>query len=278
MAITRILLHADDSPASESRLQAALALASALGAQVTALHLVAEPFLGAMVGKHLPESFVREHLAGLEQEADARLAALAAIAVGRGATLETRRTTGTLDRLPMLLAREGRCADLIVVGPASVAGGSDDTLLAEAAFMDTGRPALVVPPGWAGTLPPTRAVVAWDGSREAARAAGDAIPLLQKATDVVVLVVDAAAASGRFSDRPGSGISGYLSRQGVPARVKAVASRGAIGATIQAEVQEEEADLLVMGGYGHSRVRETLFGGTTRYTLEHLSVPVLLAH
>ena len=57
--------------------------------------------------------------------------------------------------------------------------------------MDTGRPALVVPPAWAGTLPPKRALVAWDGSREAARAAGDAVPLLQTAEDVVVLTVDA---------------------------------------------------------------------------------------
>jgi nucleotide-binding universal stress UspA family protein len=278
MAITRILLHADDSPASETRLQAALALATAFEAQVAALYLVAEPFIGATVGRHLPKGFAREHLATLEQEAEARLAALAALAAGHGATLETRRASGMLDRLPILLARAGRCADLIVVGPASAEGGSDEALLAEAAFMDTGRPALVVPPGWAGTLPPSRAVVAWDGSREAARAAGDAVPLLQKATDVVVLVVDAAAAGVRFSDQPGSGLAGYLTRHGVKARVKQVASGGAIGATILAQVQEEQADLLVMGGYGHSRVREMLFGGTTRHILQQVPVPVLLAH
>ena len=70
--------------------------------------------------------------------------------------------------------------------------------------MDTGRPALVVPSDWSGNLPPTRALVAWDGSREAARAAGDAVPLLQKAAEVVVLVVDAHAPA-RFSDSPGPG-------------------------------------------------------------------------
>ena len=280
MTIKQILVHVDDAPATEARLQAALALAAACEAQVEALYLVAEPFLRASVGRHLPDGFVREHLAALEQEADARLAALQALAVAAGQTLATRRETGMLDRLPILLARRGRGADLTVVGSAGPAGGGgDETLLAEAAFMDTGRPALVVPAGWAGGLPPARALVAWDGSREAARAAGDAIPLLQQATDVVVLVVDAHAAGQRFGETPGAGLAAYLARHGVQARVKQVPGiAGGPGPTILAQLQEERADLVVMGGYGHSRIREMLFGGTTRHILDHTTAAVLLAH
>jgi nucleotide-binding universal stress UspA family protein len=280
MAFKQILVHADDTPGCEARLQAALALAAACGAQVAALYLVAEPFLRASVGRHLPEGFVREHLAALEQAADARLAELAALAAAKGQTLETRRATGMLDRLPILLARQGRAADLTVVGPAGGdGGGGDEALLAEAAFMDTGRPALVVPPDWAGTLPPARALVAWDGSREAARAAGDAIPLLRHAGDVVVLVVDAHAAGPRFGDEPGAGLAAFLARHEVKARIKHVAGiAGGPGPTILAQAQEERADLLVMGGYGHSRVREMLFGGTTRHILDQTTAPVLLAH
>ena len=218
MSIKQILVHVDDAPASEARLQAALAL-------------------------------------------------------------ESRRATGMHDRLPILLARQGRAADLTVVGPAGGEGGGDDALLAEAAFMDTGRPALVVPPAWAGTLPPARALVAWDGSREAARAAGDAVPLLQHAAEVTVLVVDAHAAGPRFGDQPGAGLTAFLARHAVKARVKHVAGiAGGPGPTILAQAKEERADLLVMGGYGHSRVREMLFGGTTRHILDHTNAPVLLAH
>jgi len=144
--------------------------------------------------------------------------------------------------------------------------------------MDTGRPALVVPAAWAGQLPPKRALVAWDGSREAARAAGDAVPLLKLAEDVVVLTVDAHRAPGRYSDDPGRGLSAFLTRHGAKPRVKQVTASGGIADTILAQVAEEQADLLVMGGYGHSRVRELLFGGTTRSIVESAATPILLAH
>ena len=275
MAITEILVHVDDSPAAEARMRAAVELAAASKAHVSALYLVAEPFMRALVGRHLPEDFVREQMATLEREADERLAALAVIAQEKGVKLEARRETATLDHLPAILARQGRRADLIVVGPGT---NTDGSALTEAAFMDTGRPALVVPTAWAGTLPPKRVLVAWDGSREAARAAGDAVPLLQAAEDVIVLTVDAERAGSRFSDRPGFGLTTFLSRHGAKARVKQVGSAGGIADTILGQVTEEKADLLVMGGYGHSRMREMMFGGVTRSILETAPSPILVAH
>src|SRR5262249_55597424 len=136
----------------------------------------------------------------------------------------------------------------------------------------------VVPTAWSGGLPPKRALVAWDGSREAARAAGDAVPLLRLAEDVVVLTVDAQKSGGRYSDDPGSGLTAYLGRHGTKARVKAVRSSGGIADTILAQIAEEQADLLVMGGYGHSRMRELMFGGVTRAILESAPTAVLVAH
>ena len=262
MAITEILVHVDETPAAEARLRAAVELA-------------AEPFMRALVGRHLPEDMIRDHLAALAREADERLAALSAIAAAKGVKLETRRETAGLDQLPAILARQGRRADLVVVGPGT---NTDQSALTEAAFMDTGRPALVVPEAWSGTLPPKRALVAWDGSRESARAAGDAVPLLQAAEDVVVLTVDAHRAGARFSDRPGFGLSTYLTRHGAKARVKQVTASGGVADTILAQVAEESADLLVMGGYGHSRVREMMFGGVTRSILESTTCPILVAH
>ncbi len=275
MAITEILVHVDETPAAEGRLRAAVELAAASAAHISALYLLTEPFGRALVGRRLPEDLVREQMATLEREADERLTALTALADARGVKLEARRETATMDRLPAILARQGRRADLIVVGPGS---DTDGSALAEAAFMDTGRPALVVPVGWSGNLPPKRALVAWDGSREAARAAGDAVPLLRLAEDVVVLTVDAHRAGARFSDRPGFGLTTYLSRHGAKARVKQVSASGGIADTILDQVGEEQADLLVMGGYGHSRMREMMFGGVTRSILESALSPILVSH
>lgn len=274
MAIKDLLVHLDETPASATRLQATLTLATSCGAQVTALYLIAEPFLPGMGGRHLPAELLREHLAHGEAEAEAVLASARADAERHGLTLAVIRASGPLDRLPQLLARHARCTDLTIVGQADLAAhGVDDTALIEAAFMDSGRPALVVPRQGPAVLPPRRAIVAWDGSREAARAANDAIPLLQLAE--FVLVVDARDAG----DHPGAELVAHLVRHEVKAELRQVAGSGSgIAEILLAQAHADAADLLVMGGYGHSRLREMMLGGTTRSILEHMSLPVLFSH
>jgi nucleotide-binding universal stress UspA family protein len=280
--IRDLLVHLDHTPASPARLEAALALAAACGAQVTALYLLAEPFLRGVAGLHAPIEVIREHLAHAEAEAEAVFATARELAARRNLTLATRRETGSVDRLPMLLAREARASDLVVVGqPDPQAGGTDEALLAEAAFMDSGRPALVVPHagGRPVTMPPKRAIVAWDGSREAARAVHDALPLLRLAEEAIVLVVDAKDLGARVDQQPGADVAAHLGRHEVGTRVKRVTSGGTgTGELILAQAGEEGADLLVIGGYGHSRLREMLVGGVTRHVLERATVSVLFAH
>lgn len=280
--IKDLLVHLDHTPASPGRLEAALALAAACGAQVTALYLLAEPFLRGVAGLHAPTEVIREHLAHAEAEAEAALATARELAGRRNLAFATRRETGSVDRLPTLLGREARTADLVVVGqPDPQAGGTDEALLAEAAFMDSGRPALVLPHAGnhAATMPPKRAIVAWDGSREAARAVHDALPLLRLAEEAVVLIVDARDLGARAGQQPGADVAAHLARHEVGTRVKRVTSGGTgIGELLLAQAGEEGADLLVMGGYGHSRLREMLVGGVTRHVLEHATVPILFAH
>jgi nucleotide-binding universal stress UspA family protein len=284
MAIKDLLVHLDPSPATEARLQAALALAERFGAEVEALHLIPEPFMPGVVGHHMPDEVLREHLARVEAEAEGMVAAARAAAARRGVTLTIVRASGPVDRLPSLLARHARHADLTVVGrPDRAASGVDDALLVEAAFLDSGHPALVIPPAdpdSAALLPPRRVLVAWDGSREAARAVADALPLLRCADSVTVLVVDGPdVPKGAGDHAPGAEIARHLARHEVKAQVKRVARGGAgTGAVILGQAQEEAADLLVMGGYGHSRFREMLLGGTTRAILERATVPVLISH
>jgi nucleotide-binding universal stress UspA family protein len=278
--IRELLVYLDQGQATEAPLQAALMLAQRVGAHVTALHLIAEPFLRGMAGHHLPAEVMREHVAHAEAEADAILGAARSAADRHGVALDAVRESGSLDRLPTLLARHARHTDLTVIGqPDPASGGVDDAALTEAAFMDSGHAALVVPRAGSAALPPRRAIVAWDGSREAARAATDAIPLLQLAEAVLVLVVDARDFGGPAAGRPGEELAAYLHRHAVKAEVRPVASGGAgIAGALLVQARDEAADLLVMGGYGHSRLREMLVGGTTRQILEHMTVPVLLAH
>ena len=280
MAIKDMLVYLDPSPATAARLQTVLNLAQRLGAHVTALHLIAEPFLRGMVGHHLPAEVLREHLAHAEAEAEGILASARAAAEQHGVELNVVRESGSLDKLPTLLARHARYTDLTVIGqPDLELGGVDDTALTEAAFMDSGHPALVIPRGWSGTLPPRRALIAWDGSREAARATTDAIPLLHTAELVFVLVVDAPDIGGGTDARPGEELAAHLRRHAVKAEVRLVPSGGAsITDVLLAQARDEAAELLVMGGYGHSRLREMLVGGATRSILEHMTVPVLFSH
>jgi nucleotide-binding universal stress UspA family protein len=145
--------------------------------------------------------------------------------------------------------------------------------------MDTGRPALVIPYIGARAIPPKRAMVAWDGSREAARAVNDALPFLRLATSVTILVVDAERRPSQLGEQPGADIATHLARHSVKVEVRQVHGGGlATGDVILSQASDEGTDLVVMGGYGHSRFREMVLGGATRHLLDHMTCPVLLSH
>ena len=275
-----LLVYVDQSPATPIRLDVAFALAEQFGAHVTALSLIAEPFVRSTILHHVPPEIIRDHLALAAAEAEVIVTTAQETAARRGVSFEHRRNTGSLDRLPNLLAGHARHADLTIVGQPNLReGGVDDALLVEAAFMDSGRPALAIPYEGAPTFPPQRALIAWDGSREAARAAADSIPLLKLTQRAVILIIDARDVSGRAGDRPGADIATHLSRHGITAEVSEVESGGAsAGEIILTRAREEGAELLVMGGYGHSRLREMMLGGTTRHVLEQMTIPALFSH
>lgn len=279
MTLRDIVVHIDQTPAAQVRLRAALELAERVEAHLTALFLIPEPFMRGISGYHLPDEIIREHLRHSEAEADTVLAAARA-AAGAARSFEAVREAGPLDRLPAILARRARSADLVIVGePDPDSGGADDTALVEAAFMETGRPALVVPQTGARALPPRRVLVAWDGSREAARAAHDALPLIRLAEEAIILTADAERGGSRAGTASGADLAAHLGRHGVAARVEAAQSGNlGIAGLILDQAEKQEVDLIVMGGYGHSRLREMMLGGVTRQMLERMTLPVLFAH
>jgi nucleotide-binding universal stress UspA family protein len=145
--------------------------------------------------------------------------------------------------------------------------------------MESGRPAIIVP--HAGRFPRvgTRVVVAWNGKREATRAVFDAMPLLRQAEAVRILWVNPDGSANALGRSPGEDLAATLARQGVKCELaSSVATEIDVADDLLSRVSDYGADLLVMGIYGHSRLREFVFGGATRKVLRHMTVPVLMSH
>jgi nucleotide-binding universal stress UspA family protein len=170
-------------------------------------------------------------------------------------------------------------ADLVVVQQSDP--DDLDTVFAdlESLIFDSGRPVLVLP--YVNTTPvdPKRVVIAWKPSREAARAVFDALPLLHRAQEIEILVVDAKASPEHSAGMIAADIAAALSRHGLNVTISNQNSAGLpVGDVIENRVADTGVDLLVMGAYSQSPMRELLFGGVTRTLLKSMTVPVLMSH
>ncbi|MFW6076463.1 MAG: universal stress protein [Hyphomicrobiales bacterium] len=174
----------------------------------------------------------------------------------------------------------GHQADLVVVSQVDPDGESGiEADFAERVVMDSGRPVLVVPVYGAFREVGRRALVAWNASREAARAAFDAVPILKSCDTVQVSWLDPQESLDVPGTLPGTELAAALSRHGVKATTEALPTSGiGIGEALLSHASDLGADLLVMGAYGHSRTREYVFGGATRTIFGSMTVPVLMSH
>jgi nucleotide-binding universal stress UspA family protein len=143
--------------------------------------------------------------------------------------------------------------------------------------MNAGRPILVVPREFR-RLHGGHVVIAWDGSREAARAVKDALPLLRRAGQVTVAAVADDPATAQAQAEAVAGLQAYLGRHGIGAMARMEQSGEAVGPVLLRVTRELGADMIVAGGYGHSRVRELVMGGTTRTLMRRAEVPLFLSH
>jgi len=217
-----------------------------------------------------------------EQDArDTEAAARKAIAAQSPALRWTAEAAVTqLGALTDLVAQRARFADLVVLPrPYGAGQGPEAEAVIEAALFEGRAPVLVLPDsgvGSAGT--PRRAVVAWNQSAEAMTAVRKALPLLKAADLVNIAVIDPPQHGPERSD-PGGMLCQMLVRHGVKAEVSVLArTLPRISDVLARHVRDQNADLLVMGAYGHSRFREAILGGATRNMLEQAEVPVLMAH
>lgn len=184
-----------------------------------------------------------------------------------------------LGALTDVVSARARYSDLTVLPlPYGKSRSVEDEAITEAALFEGMCPVLIVPPSGMKTPTPKRVIVAWNQSREALVAARRAMPFLKRAEMVQIVVVDPPAHGPERSD-PGGLLCQLLVRHGVKAEVSVLArTLPRISEVLARQVRDLDADLLVMGAYGHSRFREAFLGGATRDMLEHADVPVFLAH
>ena len=251
-----------------------LELARTSGATVTVTSSGAAPSLPAFIRSEMPSDLLEHMREDVETTARAALEAFSERAKQMGVAVETVMPDLSTGDVGTEVSRLARYFDTTVLQQPDPAGTETADLI-EAVLFGSGRPVLIVP-SHQGPSQLKRILIAWDEGRPAARAVADALPLLAKAEQVEVVTV---ADHGRDRNRHNSHLVRHLARHDIEAQMTSlVTDRGSVASTLLAHAVDVEADLIVMGGYGHSRLREIVLGGTTRRILQTMTVPVLMAH
>jgi nucleotide-binding universal stress UspA family protein len=253
----------------------AVSVAARFGAHLSGVAFAQEPPIGAPWQCITGEIF-NEFRAKQKAEAQRVIMAFEACARLEGVTHESRIVAETIEDAAKLFGATARHYDLSVVAQAEPEADGVDNLTVQAALFASGRPVLVVPYIQNEGLKLNRVMVCWDGSRSAARAVADALPLLQHARQIDVMTVEA---KERRNALPGAQIAGHLARHKITVDLKTLVSPDVdVTNVILSQAADNGTDLIVMGGYGHSRLRQFVLGGATRDMLASMTVPVFMAH
>jgi nucleotide-binding universal stress UspA family protein len=260
----------------DASLDYALSLARMFDAHAAGVAFAYEAVPVAMLLDDVPPAWFDEFRKEAEEAAKTAVGKFQEAAQRAGIAAEARWMSSTYTATAEMFGRIGRRFDLNVVRQAEPETSSPAPLIIEAALFETGRPALIVPYIQKTPAKLDRIMVCWDGSRSAARAASDAMPFLKRAKTVEIVVV---AEHGKSDEIPGADIAQHLARHGLPVEVKQIVAPEAKPAdVILSHAADFSADLLVMGGFGHSRLREFVLGGVTRSILDAMTVPTLMSH
>ena len=279
MAYKDLLVHVDDGKSSAARVDAAIGLAIAHDAHLVGVYVVTDPSPSSFVQGYLPPDVLDMLQRQARERADAALARFAEVAKRNQISFETRLDRVLYTAMAEALATNARYADLVVLGQADAEDADLPLYLPEEVTLSSGRPSLVIPYIGPGATLGQRVTVAWDASREAARAVNDALPILQRAQAVGVVTVNPREGPFGHGEEPGADIALHLARHGVKVEVQRIEARDLdVANVILSHVADRGSDLLVMGAYGHSRLRELVLGGVTRTILHDMTVPVFMAH
>jgi nucleotide-binding universal stress UspA family protein len=280
MAYRTILMHVNDPRRIAGLLAVGVDLAEKFQAHLTGLSVV--PPL-AVVSTGIPEGMpviVDEHCKLYRERNPEMRSAFASAVQGRAFLSQWQDEEAGGESVAERVLGHARAADLIVASQTDPDWPGTGWLdVADSLVTESGRPVLIVPNRATQARVGERVLVAWNARREAARATFDALPILQRASEVRVVCVNPQSSEEVAEDIPAADICTALARHGVQCQAtEQIAPRASVGETLLSSSRDMQADLLVMGCYGHTRLREFIFGGASRHVLAHMAVPVLMAH
>jgi nucleotide-binding universal stress UspA family protein len=255
----------------------AVSMGETFGAHVLGIAVSYEPVIPGTVMGGIPPEIIESQRTESNKKARAAIARFEQAAKRAGISMETRTISASISGAADQIGHIGRRFDLIVVGQPGRQDSLPDEVIDEGVLFESGRPVIFVPFIQKGGVKLDRIMVCWDGSRAASRAIADAIPLLKKAKQVEVVIIS--DKPNKRDEVPGADLGQHLARHGLKVDVKRITSPDIdVPSTILSHAADSSADMIVMGGYGHSRLREFVLGGATRGLLESMTVPVLMSH
>jgi nucleotide-binding universal stress UspA family protein len=255
----------------------AVSIASAFDAHLTGVAFVYDPIVPVSATGYIPAEIIERQQADNEGFAKSAIERFGVATKREGLSAEPLTISTSLAGAGEHFSRIARRFDLAVLGQAEPDTSGIDDIIAETTLFESGRPIIIVPYIQKGPLKLDRAMVCWDGSRPAARAIGDAMPLLAKAGKVEIVSI--ADEPGKQDKIEGVDMGRHLARHGLKVEVERIPAGDVdVADALLSHAADSGADIMVMGGYGHSRLRQFLLGGVTRSTLRSMTVPVLMAH
>lgn len=274
-----LLVHIPTERSARPAVDGSISLAMSCGAHLDAVAIGFEtvnsvPFV-AEGGAAVASLFELEQERAMER-ASAAIAVFEVEARGAEIGYGARAVVGTFAEIVATIGAAARLYDLTVVSQGEPDRDTFDNQLPQQLLLQTGGPLLMFPYTFRGPFKAARIGICWDGSRLAARALRDAMPLLSKADTLTAITLNASEVPAEASPEQ---LAKHMARNGLPVRtISLEADRGEVQSSILSVAADESLDLLVMGGYGHSRMQETIFGGVTREMLRSMTIPVLMSH
>jgi len=279
MSYKTIIVHVDESKHASARAKLAASIAVREQAHLIGAAMTGIPqFVHDTVALSADNPDIASYLDTLRERADAVLKKFEDIAQQMGvASVESRRVD---DEAGYGMALQARYADLVVLGQHDPDDATANTTadFPEYVVMNCTRPVLIVPRAGNFSELGKKVLIAWNDSNEAAAAVNHALPLLKQADAVEVVVFEAPKKPSSNAVESGADLALYLARHQIKADVMQETTSEEIGAALLKTAAGLGSDLLVMGCYGHSRLRETLLGGATRTILRSMTIPVLMSH
>jgi nucleotide-binding universal stress UspA family protein len=255
----------------------AISVAEAFNAHLAGIAFVFDPIVPVSGIGYVPPEVIDMQVADNQSSSKAAVDRFSAAASGAGISAESISLNSSAAGSGERFGHIARRFDLAIVGQADPEANSIEEIIAESTLFESGRPMIVVPYIQKGPLKLDLIMVCWDGSRPAARAIADAMPFLEKAKRVELVIVS--NDGGKKDEIEGADMGQHLARHGLNVEVKRIDNADIdIADALLSHAADSGADFIVMGGYGHSRLREFVLGGVTHSILRSLTVPALLSH